>query len=206
MGGSDGQLLSQARNGDEQALTELLQQHGPAVRRWVAGRIPRRWRSILAADDVMQQSYTDAFLDLGQFDGGSGGSFSAWLMTIAKCNLADAVRMLDADKRGKGRRPVALDAQQDSFVALYELLAVTQSTPSRHAARAEAHSALEQAVRQLPEDYRQVVQMYDLEGRSVEEVGAAVGRKPGAVYMMRARAHRRLGLLLGGASNYFSAS
>ena len=204
MGTSDRDLLNQARDGDERALTELLREHGPPVRRWVAGRIPQRWQSVLSADDVMQQTYTDAFLDLHRFESGGEGSFPAWLTSLARCNLADAFKMLEARKRGNGRRPIALEAHQDSFVALYELLAVTQSTPSRHAARAEARVILEQAIRHLPEDYRQVVQMYDLEDQPVEEVATALKRSTGAVYMVRARAHRRLGVFLGNASKYFS--
>jgi DNA-directed RNA polymerase specialized sigma24 family protein len=48
--------------------------------------------------------------------------------------------------------------------------------------------------------------MYDLEGRSVQEVSASLHRTPGAVYMLRARAHRELAELLGMPSQFFSGS
>jgi len=204
VGSSDRDLLNQARDGDEQALTGLLQEHGPGIRHWVEERIPQRWQSVLSAHDVMQQTYTDAFLDLHRFEPDGESSFPAWLTSLARCNLADALRMLAARKRGDSRQPIVLGAHEDSFVALYELLAVTRSTPSRHAARDEARVTLAQAIGQLPEDYRVVVQMYDLEGKPVEEVATALNRSTGAVYMIRARAHRRLGALLGNASKYFS--
>ncbi len=205
MGSSDANLLEQANRGDEHALTALLSQHGPAVRRVVARNIPKRWRSMLTADDVMQQTYIDAFLDLHRFKPDSGGSFPAWLTSLAKCNLADALKMLDAHKRGKGHCRVESSDHHDSMMALYELLAATQSTPSRHAARAEARAALARAIEQLPEDYGLTVRMYDLEGRPIDEIAAALKRSTGAVYMMRARAHRRLGVMLGSASGYLSA-
>ncbi|HEY3242379.1 MAG TPA: sigma-70 family RNA polymerase sigma factor, partial [Phycisphaerae bacterium] len=60
------------------------------------------------------------------------------------------------------------------------------------------------AIGKLPADYAKVVRMYDLEGRSVAEVAAAVGRSEGAVYMLRSRAHDRLRELLASASRFMS--
>lgn len=203
MASPDHDLLSRAGSGDEDALAELLEKHGPIVRQRLAGQIPRRWQSLLSLDDVMQQAYTDAFRDLEQFAGEDEGSFKAWLTSLAKCNLDDALRMLKADKRGGRRRRIEPRAREDSSLALYELLAPTRSTPSQHAARREACAALERALQQLPEHYRRVVQMYDLEEHPVKEVARALKRNPGAVYMVRRRAHRRLHEFLGRTSKFF---
>ena len=46
--------------------------------------------------------------------------------------------------------------------------------------------------------------LYDIEGRSVQEVGAHLNRSPGAVYMLRARAHEQLAGLLGHASAFLT--
>jgi RNA polymerase sigma factor (sigma-70 family) len=108
--------------------------------------------------------------------------------------------MLEAEKRGGERRRIGRRSREDSLADLYELVAVTESTPSRHAARNERRLELERAIQQLPKDYRVVVQMFDLEGRPATEVAEALGRSSGAVYMIRARAHRWLGELLGNAS------
>ena len=201
---SDSDLLRQATSGDDHALAELLQEHGPVVRRRLAGEVSRRWQSALSMDDVMQQTYADAFLDIGRFDPDGEGSFVAWLTSLAKCNLVDVLRMLEAEKRGKGRGRVQPEAGHESFVALSELLDAGRSTPSRHVARDEACAALECAIQQLPESYRRVVQMFDIEERPMKEVAQALNRSLGAVYMVRARAHRRLREFMGSASNYFS--
>jgi RNA polymerase sigma-70 factor (ECF subfamily) len=206
VGAANHDLLNQAASGDEQALADLLQQHTPTVRRQLAGKIPRRWQSVLAMDDVLQQTCVDVFLNMDQFDPRGEASFTTWLVALAKHNLTDALRMLEADKRGKDCWRAQPEAGEDSFVALYELLGDTRSTPSRHVARDEACAALKCAIEQLPETYRRVVQMYDIEGRAVEEVARAFERSPGAVYMIRARAHRRLGVFLGSASKYFSSA
>ena len=89
---------------------------------------------------------------------------------------------------------------------LLDSLGITTTTPSQDAARKEALSALERVIQHLPPVYRQVVEMYDLGGHCVEEVAAAVQRSPGAVFMIRARAHRKLREMMGSTSMYFSSS
>ncbi len=56
----------------------------------------------------------------------------------------------------------------------------------------------------LPSSYRQVIEIYDLEGRSIEEAASALKRSSGATYMLRARAHRLLCEIKGTESKYLS--
>ncbi len=206
MGSSDQDLLRQATSGDRQALVGLLEEHTPAVCQRLVGKIPQRWQAVLSVDDVMQQTCADAFLGIRRFVPRGEGSFAAWLSTIAKRNLLNALEMLEAEKRGKGRRRIEPIGREGSIIALYELLSAGATTPSRDAARKETCGTLEHAIQQLPETYRQAVEMYDIEGRSVEEVARALKRTPGAVHMIRARAHRRLQAIMGSASKYFSTA
>ncbi len=166
--------------------------------------MPRRWQAVLSQDDVLQQMYTDAFLHIDKFEARNGASFAAWLCTIADHNLANAVQMLEAEKRGGNHHPVTLRSRDESLSQLYERVASTKSTPSRQLARDEQRRALEQAIAKLPQRYRQVVQLFDLEGRSAAEIAAQLGCSRGAVYMIRARALRFLGELLGSASDFLS--
>jgi RNA polymerase sigma-70 factor, ECF subfamily len=198
-------LLVRARTGDGEALTVLLERFGPEARRRITGRIPRRWRSVLSEDDVMQQTYVDAFRGIGRFAPQGAGSFLAWLTAVAKRNLLDALKMLEARKRDGGRR-LGSALHDDSRVDLFELLGGTTSAPSRKAARQEAVSVMKRAIESLPDAYRQVVEMYDLEQCPVAEVSEALRRSPGAVYMLRARAHRLLTEFMGTASHYLSGS
>ena len=199
-------LLSRAIDGDTDALTQLLEAHGPMLRAFLAGKIPAHLQSVLSEDDVVQQTYADAFLGIGSFVPQGDRSFTNWLVTLAERNLTDAIRMLHREKRGGDRRRVEPAASEESLMALYELVGATTTTPSRLAARSEAKAAMNQAISRLPELYRQVVEMYDLQGRSVDEVAAALGRRPGAVFMLRARALRRLAEIMGSASDYLSGS
>lgn len=201
----DEDLVARAAGGDRDALCLLLEEHGTGVRKALAGAIPKRWQSMLSIDDVMQETYTDAFLDVSDFVPRGKGSFQRWLATIAKHNLLNAIQMLEAEKRGGNRRRISSEPREDSYVSLFERLGGTTTTPSRHLARREAHTALRYAIEQLPEDYRRAVQLYDLEGRPIEELSSVLKRRPGAVFMLRARAHRALRRLLGAPSKYLSS-
>lgn len=189
---SDSDLLAGALRGDEDSLVALLGRHGPAVSARVAGRIGRKWSSVLDADDVMQVTYLEVFLQIDRFTPTGPGSFFAWLDRIAQNNLRDAIAGLARAKRPQPQRRIDLADGDDSSVALFEVVGLTTSTPSRHAARHELAEAVEAALGRLPPDYEHVVRLYDLEGRPVAEIAESMNRSIGAIYMLRARAHDRL--------------
>jgi RNA polymerase sigma-70 factor (ECF subfamily) len=201
---ADTELLARAVNGEPAALELLLTTHGPTVRKSLAGRIPGRWRSVLSEDDVMQQTYADAFRDIRRFAAQTKGAFGAWLTQVARRNLLDAVKMLEADKRGGERRQVHAVGSDESYCDLYEVLQVDSATPSRIVARQEAKASLMTALKAIASDYRQVVILYDLEQRTAQEVAEAIGRSRGAMFMLRARAHDRLRNAMGDSSAFIS--
>lgn len=159
------------------------------MRASLRGRIARRWSSLLSEDDILQQTFTDAFLDIGRFEPRGAGAFGAWLRRLADHNLTDATRALAAARRGGDRARATAGSSAD--LLLDQVLAST-ATPSQVLAREEAAGALRVAVQALPETWRRVVTAYDLEGRPVEELAAELGRSVGAVYLLRNRALRRL--------------
>ena len=200
------ELIAKAVVGDRDATSELFSRHGPEVRERLGYGIPKRYCSVLTAEDVMQETYIDALLSIGRFVPQGDGSFESWLTTIAKNNLRNAIEALDAEKRGGDRKRIVPVNPDESIAALYELLGATSTTPSRQAATVEAKSFLQRAIEQLPEDHQRVVMMYDLERKPIEEVATALGRREGAVFMLRARAHKALRTLMGESSQFFSST
>lgn len=197
--------LSLIRKGDRRALTELLETFGPRVRERITPKIAGWLRASLDEDDVMQVTYLEAVTRIHLFTGGGASGFLAWLQRLAENNLIDAVRALEAAKRPDPRRKVApRSGGDDSAIDLVELLGATYTTPSRDAANREAKSFLDTALAKLPPDYQRVLRLYDLQGRSVDEVAHEMGRSAGAVFMLRARAHDRLREALGSESQFFS--
>jgi RNA polymerase sigma-70 factor (ECF subfamily) len=187
-------IVSRAVSGDRDALAALLEREGPAVRERIARAIAPAWRSLLDADDVMQVTYVEAFLRIGDLRGGES-AFRAWLGRMAENNLADGIRSLSRAKRPDPRRRVAPSERGVSGLTL--LLGATTTTPTRHLAQAEAESAVHRAIERLPPDYREVVRLYDIAGLDGGEVARRMGRSPGAMHMLRQRAHERLRELLG---------
>ncbi len=200
----DGDLFSEAAVGNVQALRTLLDRYGRPLRDRLAGKIGKQWQSILDADDVMQVTYLEAFLQIDQFAARDAAAFVSWLTRIAENNLRDAIKALERQKRPDPRRRVQIPAGEDSLAALIDMLGVTSATPSRDAARNENAQILEAVLAKLPPDYAAAVRLYDLQGRSAKEAAAELNRSVGAFYILRSRAHDRLRALLGSASQFFS--
>ncbi|HMN95946.1 MAG TPA: sigma-70 family RNA polymerase sigma factor [Phycisphaerales bacterium] len=184
-------LISRAVSGDEEALSALLERHGPVVRGRITKDLPRRWQSVLSVDDVLQQAYTDAFLAIGRFVPQSDGAFLAWLSKLARNAMLDTIDMLQAAKRGGDRRQLQADPER-SLTTLLDCVRAISATPSRAVASREALVQLRGAIQRLAPDHRTIVELYDLQERTIEEVAEKLGRSVGACYMLRARAHRAL--------------
>ena len=203
-GGNEGSLINRAVSGDADALAALLMEHAPKIRASLAGQIPTRWQSVLSVDDVVQQTYTDAFLGIARFDPDEDGAFSGWLLQITQCNLRDAIRMLKAVKRGGRSARVEFHDPAKTATAMLSMLSDSGTAPSKGVSDEEAVSYLDHALAKLPASYRLVVQLYDLEEVDVGTVAERLDRSCGAVYMLRARAHERLRELLGDSSRFFT--
>lgn len=195
---AEGELLSRAREGDKDALGQLLRIHGHSVRQQVAASIEKHWRPRIDLDDLMQISYMEAFLSIRRFTSESDGAFHVWLLRIARNNLFDAMREFQHTQIHNRRRP-ATPAGDGSYVLLMETLSSSDS-PSRTAARHEQIAMMKSALATLPETYRRVIELFDLEAHPAGEVAGVIGRSEGAVYMIRARAHDRLRSLLSAAA------
>lgn len=198
------ELVEEAQRGDETSLREIIVHYGYEVRNRIARDISPQWQTVLDADDVMQVTYLEAFLQINQLRTCTPAGLMTWLKQIAQNNLRDAIRALERPKRPHPSQRVHVVADDGSYVEFLEMLGSSTATPSRQAARHEAKSLVDAALDRLPPDYGCAVRLYDLEGRSAVEVATFMGRSVGAVHMLRSRAHERLRVLLGSSSKFFS--
>jgi RNA polymerase sigma-70 factor (ECF subfamily) len=194
-------LLRASADENQAAVADLLERFVPQLRQRLQQDFPRRFQSVLSPDDVLQQTFVDAYRDIVTFAGRDEAAFERWLWAIARRNLVDATRALEAEKRGGGRLRVEDKLGGDGSEALLELL-LTVSGPSRAISREEAASAVQKALEALPAEYRRCVEAVDLQGRPIETVAAELGRSKGACYMMRSRALRLLREYLGRTSKF----
>lgn len=196
MSTNEEELVVRLKTGDEDALSELLGLLHSRLTARLQERIGRRYRGAIDVADVLQVTYIEAFLDIGEFHRGENGSVFNWLLAIARSNLIDAIRALRRKRRldpNKRIRNVG-----DSYIELLLQLGTAPTTPSEDACRGEARDAVESALKLLPPDYALVVRRHDIEGLPASAVAEELRRSVPAVYMLKARAHDRLRRVLAG--------
>ena len=188
MDSSEQELVAEATSGDRLALERLLMMHGSRLARHLAPRMPSSLQGVIDVDDVLQQTFLQAYRDIASFQPQHQGSFFAWLRGIADNRLLDCVRELKRKKRGGDFNRVrnAKDAAS-SLADILQTVAGDRPSPSHSVARREAEAALDVGLAVLPEDQREAIQRHCLKGQSLQEVAEAMGRTTGAI---RALVHR----------------
>jgi RNA polymerase sigma-70 factor (ECF subfamily) len=153
---SDEEIAQRVRAGETMLFEVLMRRHNQ--------RLYRTIRSLLKdeaeIEDAMQQAYIQAFTHLDQFEGGA--QFSTWLTRIA---LNEALQRLR-----QRHRWVALDggdhaAQEDGM----NLLQKSEPSPEQQAFGRELARLLETTVDELPELYRTVFILREVERMSTSE-------------------------------------
>lgn len=162
----------------ETALYEIL------IRRYNQ-RLYRVVRAILRDDseteDVMQDAYVRAYQHLAQFEGRS--PFATWLTRIA---VNESLARL---RRRRRLQPLEEHSQDGEIVVEF----VSESLdPEQNASKAELRRMLERALFALPEQFRTVLVMRDVEGLSTRETADALSLSEESVKM---RLHRGRALM-----------
>lgn len=138
------------------------------------------------AEEAVQSAYLAAFSGIGGFEGRS--SLSTWLTRIV---VNEALGRLRAAKR----RSAQLEQQGVAVLETYrEVLMRGSDTPAPDAvlAREQLRVILEKAIAGLPDNFRTVFVLREIEGLTVEETAEAVGIPPATVKTRLLRARRRL--------------
>jgi RNA polymerase sigma-70 factor (ECF subfamily) len=170
-------LVGAAQAGDAEAFGRLYDRYVTMVFRYVHHRVGDR----ALAEDVTSETFVRALrrIDSLSFQGRDVG---AWLVTIARNLVRDHVKssrfrleVTTADMRDADR---ATDGPED---------AVLQGL---------THAALLACVRQLSSEQQECITLRFLQGLSVAETAAVMGKKDGAVKALQHRAVRRLAALL----------
>jgi RNA polymerase sigma-70 factor (ECF subfamily) len=201
---TDDPLVLAAANGDPAALQELLLLYTPELVSHIASKLPASVQSVIDAEDVLQQTFIQAFRDISRFEPRSDRSFLSWLKAIAEHRAQDAVKSLHRHKRGGEFVQIRLRSRDSSrsMVDLVELLSAESHTPSESVAGHEAVEAVQRAIDALPQDYQQAVRLYLLQGKSLSETAALMNRTPRAVKSMVDRAKKKMRAFLGRMSLY----
>jgi RNA polymerase sigma-70 factor (ECF subfamily) len=200
--------IQRAIDGDEIALQVILARSRAQLRAYVSNRIPEHLARVLDAEDIVQEAHIAVFRSVCTVKSNRPEAFHRWVKTIALNRLRNAIRDRQAAKRGGGRvglgpRNKTID---DSTVELFDMLSGPGRTPSRSVARHEAIEAVQGAMSDLPEQYRQAMRLVHLEGCSFKEAALKMGRSERAVQGLCRRGIKRLEKRLGRASAFLSST
>ncbi len=200
-------LIKRAANGDAVAITLLLADSRQRLRDHLEKRIPSDLRRTIGADDLVQETQIKVFRHMGSFVQRGDDSFYRWVATIALRQLRNAVKAQRTLKRGGGHHAAgSAVTSEGSIVALLDLMAGSEKSPSHNAARLEALDAVAEGLELLPADYREAVRLVYLEGRPVADAAQLMGRTPRAVHNLCHKAKELLREILGSSSRYLSRS
>jgi RNA polymerase sigma-70 factor, ECF subfamily len=194
-----------AAKGDSSALEQLLFDQYEPLEQYLRPRIPTGLRAVLAVEDLLQQTFMDAFRGIRSFEERGLNSFSGWLRTIAEHRLQDTLKTLRRKKRGGNRRAASPTmTSSGTFIHFVDMLLDEARTPARSVARREALQGVQIKLAGLPEDQRQSLIYHYLEGRSIEETAMAMQRTVGAVRGLLHRGKEALRAACGSASLWLS--
>lgn len=170
-------LVELARGGDAEAFGQLYDHYHGSVYRFLFYRT----RSQTLAEDLTSETFFRALRSMTNFRW-QGKDFGAWLMTIAR-NLAT-----DHFKAGRTRLEMTTEdmAQHDD---------ATEGTESTVMATL-THEMLVEALAELPTEQRDCLVMRFLQGMSIAETAAVLGRSDGAVKQLQLRGVRNLAKLM----------
>jgi RNA polymerase sigma factor (sigma-70 family) len=190
---------------DRETLHRDLLPRVAGLRRYVHRKVPPRLRTMISADDVLQEVWLSAYRTVSSFRPDGPGAIDRWLERIANSELVDAIRWARCQKRG-GDRGHVRDVQR-RITSLSNLLACVRSpqkTPSSAFSTIENAHAISIALSRLREDRRRAVYLRHIEGRTHKEIASDMAKTEAAVNSLVYQGLRELRVILGDATKYFS--
>jgi len=179
----EAELLRLAQRGDLEAFNRVVLEHQTRAFN-VALRVLGDGE---AAADATQEAFLSAYRNLRSY---RGGSFRAWLLRIVTNACYDELR------RRKRRPATSLEdlgpETEDGETEVDAWLASTADGPERLSERTELVHAIQDCLDRLPDEFRIVAVLADVQGYNYDEVSSAIGKPLGTVKSRLARARARL--------------
>ncbi|HEY6400856.1 MAG TPA: sigma-70 family RNA polymerase sigma factor [Blastocatellia bacterium] len=178
-------LIARIEQGDNSAFTPLFEKYQRRLALLIHYKLGHELRRLAEVEDVLQETFLEAFRDIERFRYEKPGGFLSWLSRIADHVIADAARF-------HGRRKRRADLVRFRSVGNPDGPEPADSaTPSRLLAEKEGLQALIQKLDSLPEDYRRAILLAKVEGLSNAEMAERLGRSKEAAALLLHRAIKR---------------
>jgi len=184
------EIVAAAKNGDSEAFEELVRMTQDRLYNLAYRMTGHREE----AEDVLQEAYLRAHRSLSSFEGTS--QIYTWLYRITVNACLTRGRKTGRRSEVEGVRLDAPTRGSEGETALVGTFASGDGGPGETISMRERAERVHQAIGELPEEYRTVVVLRDIEGLSYEELGEATGSSRAAIKSRLHRARQRLSEML----------
>ena len=156
-------LLNRARQGDQDALNELIRRNQGPLRRWARGRLPRWTRDLRDTDDLVQETLVQTLKHIDSFEHRHEGALQAYMRQALINRVRDEVRRVN-------RHP-AVSAIEEA-----DQHAVQAASPLEEAIGTQALERYEAALGRLRPEESQIIQARVEMQQSYQQIAAAHGK------------------------------
>ncbi len=169
------ELIQRSQAGDGEAFGVLVERYKGKVFSLAYGFT----RDRVAADDLAQEVFIKAYYSLPKFKGMSG--FGTWLYRIAVNHAKDFLR-----KNRQRLREVSIQDVGEPA------LTPPNASPEENRVEEGRRTVIREALARLPEKYRVILTLRDIDGLSYEDISGILKLAPGTVDSRLHRARRKL--------------
>ncbi len=190
----DSSLVTGLKAGSEEAFAQLIEQYHQSLYSLIA----RSLRDPADAADITQEVFIKVFRNIGRFNGDA--SLRTWLYRIALREASNQRRWWSRHKRQEltidSSHTVSESYDYGYSICLGAILADQRDSPFDCAVQQEARERIETALQQLPEAYRTVVILREIEGFGYEEIADILDVNLGTVKSRLTRGRAALRIVL----------
>ena len=174
-------LIQMAQAGDLDAFNRLVL----AYQDMLYNQAYRMINEPEIAEDATQDAFIIAYRKIDTY---RGGSFKAWLLRIVTNLCYDELRR----RKRRPTTPLEPIAQDEEEIESPRWLSDPSESPEEAAERAELGNALQRCLNGLPDEFRAIVALVDIQGLDYSEAAESIGSPLGTVKSRLARARSRL--------------
>ena len=176
---TDAELLRLSSENDERAFEALYSRYESLVYNLAYFKVKNRADAL----DVAQEAFMKLWQRAASYRG--EGSVSAFIHTIVKNAATDCLRRREAET--VPLTPSGEDGEEHELQVSDE-----GDTPEEASVRREKIEEVRRAIGELSDDHREVIVMYDIDGKSYVEIAVALGVDIGTVKSRLFRARKKL--------------
>ena len=177
-------MLAEARSGDVAAVGNLLNEYRDYLLLIANQHLDRKIQGKIGGSDIVQESMIAAQRGFARFEGETPDQLMAWLRQILLHDVFEAGRRFKQTAKRQVDREVAVPHGSTAAAPVID----PQNTPKTDAVLKEETQRLRNAMQELPEDYRRVLEMRNWEQLTFSQIGECMNRSEEAARKLWTRA------------------